>query len=112
MMKTNIPKQLLRSKYRREMWVNAQSIIKKLEKILPISAAYLIGSFTTKKSRPADVDFIILLQINEKRKKSKWSVDFVIAPDNEYGQLVLADADKWVQEKYGLKKSAMIKIKG
>jgi predicted nucleotidyltransferase len=74
-----IPKELLSSEYRIEMWKNSQKIIKKLEKVLPISSAYLLGSFTTEKKRPADVDFIILLQMKDK-SKFNWSVDFVVAP--------------------------------
>lgn len=110
-MKTQIPKKLLRTKYRQKMWRNAQRIIRQLEKAIPIQSAYLMGSFSTKKTRPADVDFIILLKIGEKNPKTKWSVDLVIAPDNAYGKTVLKDADNWVQEKYGLEKSAMIKLK-
>ncbi|MEK7078155.1 MAG: hypothetical protein AAB911_01165 [Patescibacteria group bacterium] len=106
-----INKKLLGSKYRREMWQNSKNIIKKLEKVLPISEAYLMGGFTTKKPRPADVDFIILLKIKDKNHKAKWSVDLVIAPDNKYGQFVLEDGDKWVKEKYGLDKSTMIRIR-
>jgi len=92
------------------MWENASRIIKKLEKILPIEAVYLRGSFTTKKKRPADVDFIILLKEKTKNKKDKWSVDFVIAPNNKYGEEVLQDADLWMKQKYGAKKSMMLKI--
>ncbi|MDQ3018676.1 MAG: hypothetical protein M3Q64_02295 [bacterium] len=92
------------------MWKNAEAILKKLEKVIPISEAYILGSFTTKKSRPADVDFILLLKTTE-RKNAKWSLDLVFAPDNDYGQFILGDADAWVKEKYGLNKSTMIRIK-
>ncbi len=52
------------------MWANSKKIIKQIEKILPISSAYLLGSFTAKKKRPADVDFIILLKtINNPKSK-------------------------------------------
>ena len=71
----------------------------------------VLGSFSTKKTRPADVDFIVLLKTPEQKKKTKWSVDLVIAPDNEYGKFVLKDADLWTKEKYGLKKSATIKLR-
>ena len=93
------------------MWQNAGRIIKALEKVLPVSEAYVMGSFTTQKPRPADVDFIILLKTLEKNSKAKWAVDLVITPDNEYGQFVLEDGDKWVKEKYGLDKSTMVRIK-
>ncbi|HII15052.1 MAG TPA: hypothetical protein HA362_01955 [Nanoarchaeota archaeon] len=107
----NIPKTLLKTKYRKEMWANSQRIIKKLEKVLPVSSVYLRGSFTTKKERPADVDFIVLLQTKESRQNSKWSVDFVVAPENKYGNLVLKDAEQWMKQKYGSKKTAVIKLK-
>jgi hypothetical protein len=109
-MKQTIPKKLLNSTYRKELWDNSQKIIRQLEKFLPISSAHLLGSFTTKKKRPADVDFIILLRTKDK-PKSKWSVDLVIAPENEHGNFVLEDAKKWMKQKYGAKKSAVIKLK-
>ncbi len=109
-MKSKIPKNLLNSKYRKEMWKNSQKIIKAIEKVLPISSAYLLGSFTTKKRRPGDVDFIILLQTKD-NSKSKWSVDLAIAPDNKHGEFILEDVKKWMKQKYGSKKSAVIKIK-
>ena len=82
----------------------------KLEKILPISSVHVLGSFTTKKTRPADVDFIVFVKTKEKGNK-KWAVDLTIAPDNEYGNSVLKDSDKWVKEKYGLRKSTTVKIR-
>jgi len=105
-----IPKELLGSKYRIEMWKNSQKIIKKIEKVLSISSAYLLGSFVTDKKRPADVDFIILLQMKDK-SKFNWSVDFVVAPDGKHGEFILEDAKKWMKQKYGIKKSAVIKLK-
>jgi hypothetical protein len=105
-----IPARLLGSKSRRVMWQNAEAIVKKLEKMMPISEAHLLGSFASKKRRPADVDFIILLK-TKVRTKENWSVDLVLAPDNKYGKLVLADAAKWVGQKYGRKNSAVIRIK-
>lgn len=65
-MRYKISKSLLGSKYRQEMWRNAKKIVRQLDKILPIQAAYLMGSFTTKNPKPADVDFIVLLQVGEK----------------------------------------------
>ncbi|OGE73887.1 MAG: hypothetical protein A3I07_03455 [Candidatus Doudnabacteria bacterium RIFCSPLOWO2_02_FULL_42_9] len=106
-----IPKKLLDSKYRKLMWRNAERIVKQLSKLIPIFEAYVLGSFTTKKSRPADVDFILFMKTPEKNKKLKWSVDLTLVPDNDYGKFVLEDADKWVKEKYGLDKSVMIKLK-
>lgn len=110
-MRYEIPKKLLSTKYRRDMWNNVREVVKCVERVLPIKSAYVLGSFTTKKSRPADVDFILLLQTGGEDDKAKWSADMVIAPDNAYGRFVLKDADQWVKEKYGLKKSTTIKLK-
>lgn len=105
----DVPKKLLQSKYRKTMWRNAKAVVKKLSKVLPISEAYVMGSFTTKKSRPADVDFMLLLK-TKKGTEENWSLDLVIAPDNKHGQEVVRDADLWVKEKYGLNKSTMLRI--
>ena len=105
-----IPKKLLSSKHRREMWKNSLAILKKIEKVIPVSEAYVLGSFTTKKTRPADVDFILLLKTKE-RQNAKWSLDLVFAPENKYGKFLLEDADKWVKEKYGLKNSTTVRIR-
>ncbi|MBI2578741.1 MAG: hypothetical protein HYW26_03450 [Candidatus Aenigmarchaeota archaeon] len=91
-----VPKRLLRSCYRKEMWKNSEKIMKDIENIIPVSSAYVLGSFVSKKRRPADVDFIILLKT--KSKARKWSVDMVIAPDNKYGKYILEDAKLWVKQ--------------
>lgn len=85
--------------------------MEKIEKALPISSAYLLGSFTTAKKRPADVDFILLLKVRENTSEANWSVDLVIAPENKNGAAVLQDAKTWMKQKYGAKKSAVIKLK-
>lgn len=107
----SIPKQLLKTKYRKELWTNAKKIVEKLNKVIPIKHAYVMGSFTTKKKRPGDVDFILLLQVGEKKKYAKWCLDLVVAPHNAYGAWVLKDEDEWVKEKYGLKNSTMVQLK-
>ena len=43
--------------------------------------------------------------------KAAWSVDMVIAPDNDHGNFVLEDAKKWMKQKYGSRRSAVIKVK-
>lgn len=106
-----VPKKLLSSPYRKEMWRNAKQVMKRLNGVVKVQRAYVMGSFTTKKKRPGDVDFIILLQVAEKNLKSKWCVDLVIAPDNKYGQYVLEDEDSWVKKRYGLKNSTIVRIK-
>jgi hypothetical protein len=105
-----IPKRFLKSKFRKEMWCNSYKILKKIEKILPVSSVYVLGSFTSKKKRPADVDFIILLKTKESNK-SNWSADIAFVPDNKYGEKILKDASLWVKQKYGAKKFAIIKLK-
>ncbi len=90
-----LPKELLNSKYRKEMYKKAEDIMKKLENILPVSSVYLLGSFTTK----------------ENKKNSKWAVDLALVPDNRYGDSVLKDTRKWMKQKYGSKKTEVIKLK-
>ena len=109
-MKNKIPTKLLKSSYRKELWSNAEQILAKIEKVIPISSMHLLGSFTTKKRRPANVDFIIMLH-TPSENRSKWSLDIAIAPDNQYGEKILEDAKKWMKQKYGSKKSAVIKFK-
>jgi len=110
-MKQKIPKILLRSKYRKDLWNNTQKILKKLEKVLPISSIYLIGSFATKKKRPADIDFVVLLKTKDRRPNVKWEIDLPIVPDNKYGHQVLEDVKLWMKQKYGSKNSTVIKLK-
>jgi hypothetical protein len=109
-MRNVIPRELLKNSYRKTIWKNAQKIIRQIEKALPIASAHIMGSFTSKKRRPADVDFIILLKTKTK-PSAKWSVDLVIAPDNEHGKFVLEDTNKWMQQKYGRKNCSLIKLK-
>jgi len=104
-----VPRKFLASRQRRETWENAKEIVKAVEKALPISSAYLSGSFTSRKRRPADLDFVLLLKT--KKLKSKWSLDFIIAPDNRHGEAVLKDVDKWIKQKYGKRNSGVIKLK-
>lgn len=103
------PKELLNSPYRREMWKNVQEIVKKIKTVLPISEMHMTGSFTSKKKRPADVDFMVLLHTPVNKKK-KWSVDLVIVPDNKHGREILEDNKKWMKQRYG-KKSGHIRWK-
>jgi len=101
---------MLNSKYRKEMWKNSEAVLKKLKKILPISSIFLLGSFTTAKIRPQDVDVVIFLKTPPKKKNEKWSLDFQLIPDNEYGEWMLNESKKWLKHKYGAKKSAVIKL--
>ena len=105
-----IPRKLLGTAYRKETWIEANKLIKKIEKIIPISSLYLMGSFSTKKKRPADVDFMLLLKSKNNLNK-KWSIDFVIAPDNEHGKTIVEDAHKWMKQKYGTKNFDFLRLK-
>lgn len=105
-----IPRELLNSKRRKVMWKNSQQVLKKLEKILPISSIYLLGSFTTAKRRPQDIDTIILLKTKSNNGEN-WAVDFQLVPDNEYGEWMLNECRKWMKYKYGARKSAIIKLR-
>lgn len=82
-----------------------------MEKFLTIKAIYLVGSFTTQKKSPGDIDVIIYVETEEKLKNSKWAIDFMISPNNAYGKKVLTETEEWVKKKYGLKKSPTIKLK-
>jgi hypothetical protein len=109
-MDKKIPKKLLSNKYRKESWNNVEKIIKQISKNLPITSMEIIGSFATKKKRPADVDFMVLLKTTKNNNK-KWSVDLVIAPDNKHGKGVSDDAHKWVAQKYGKKNYTSFRLK-
>ena len=110
-MGSKIPPKLLQSSYRREMWKNVEEIVKKIEKVLPISSMHLMGSFASKKRRPADVDFILMLQVPAKKRDAKWSLDLVIAPDNQHGKELLEDNKRWMKQKYGAKKSKVMRYR-
>ena len=96
----SIKKEFLKSKHRKVMWENAKRVLKQLEKVLPISSIYLLGSFTTAKIRPQDIDVIVFLKTKSKKKNEKWSVDFQIVPDNAYGEWMLEECRKWMKYKW------------
>ncbi|MBI2675227.1 MAG: hypothetical protein HYX24_02120 [Candidatus Aenigmarchaeota archaeon] len=52
-MKQKIPKELLGSKYRQEMWKNSMEILRKLEKVMPVSSVYLLGGLHNRKKKAA-----------------------------------------------------------
>jgi hypothetical protein len=105
------------------MWKKAKQILDTLEKVLepmlPVSAMYVFGAFTTEKKRPTDIDAMVLVTSKE-RSFRKWRfgidfaippVDLTIAPDNAYGRRLLAYTDSIVRRKYSLRKSTMLRIK-
>lgn len=105
-----IPKKLLSNAYRKNMWAKAVPNLQKMLKVLPVEKVYVMGSFSTKKKRPADVDFLVLFKTKSKSLKEKWSFDFVVMPDNEHGQVVFDDVKKWMRQKYGKKKFEITRI--
>ena len=98
-----ISKKLLASKYRKDLWRQALPSLKKMIKFLPVKEVYVIGSFSSKKSRPADVDFMVFFKTLPESKNDKWSFDFIVAPDNNHGKFVFNDVEKWMKQKYGKK---------
>jgi predicted nucleotidyltransferase len=104
------PKKLLTTKYRKAMWAEIEPNLKKILKVLPIKEVYVMGSFSTKKKRPADIDFLVLFKTKSKSPKEKWSFDFVVMPDNEHGKFVFDDVKKWMGQKYGKKNFEITKI--
>jgi hypothetical protein len=98
-MKYVLPKKFLTSNYRKNLWKNAKRTLEKLERVLPIQEAYVVGSFISDKIRPADVDFFIMLKVKDS-KKARWSFDTVIVPNNKQGTDMLNDAEKWTIERY------------
>ena len=104
-------KEFLNSEFRSNQWRQAEKFLKLIEKALPIKSIYLVGSFTTKKKTPGDIDIIVYLETKEKLENSKWAIDFTISPDNAYGKKVLQETEEWVKRKYGIKKSLTIKLK-
>ena len=109
-MKTKIPKKLVNTKYRKTMWENYVKIIRLIHKDIPISSAYLVGSFASNKKRPSDVDLLLLMK-TKKQIREKWAVDLEIVPDNEFGEECLQDLEDWLKQKYGKKNSEVIKLK-
>jgi hypothetical protein len=106
-----MPSKLLLSKYRRDMWKKVEPNLKKMIKHLPVEEVYAMGSFSSKKRRPADIDFMVLFKTKSNQKTEKWSFDFVVAPNNKHGEFVFEDVRKWMRQKYGAKNFEIIKIK-
>ena len=110
MKKIIIPKDLLTSKYRKDMWREVLPALKKMIRVLPVQEIHVIGSFSSKKRRPADVDFMVLFKVKPVSKNVKWSFDFVVAPNNAHGQFVYDDVKTWMKQKYGSKNFKITKI--
>ena len=103
-----IPKALLKTKQRKEMWRDASRIVIRLDKKLGFSEIYAIGSFVSKKKRPSDIDFALVTKI--KKDNSAWPIDLVIVPEGDNTEEYLKDICKWMKRKYKRKCKA-IKLK-
>lgn len=97
------------SKFRKEMWRNVEPALKKMLKALEVEEVYIMGSYSSTKRRPADIDFMVLFKTETKDQK-KWSFDFVVAPNNEHGKFVFDDVKKWMRQKYGAKNFEITRI--
>ncbi len=106
-----VPEEMLDSKERRQMWKKSREILEKLEKILPVSSVYLLGSFTTVKKDPADIDVVLVVKTDPDIFDEKWSLDIQLVPDNKYGKWMLGECNEWMEKKYGKDKCTLIKLK-
>ena len=106
--KMKIPSKFLGSKRRKEMWKDASEIVKKLDQELNFSQIYIVGSFISKKKRPADIDFTVVAKL--KHKKAAWPMDIVLVPEGDKMDFYLNDINKWVKTRYK-SKCGMIKLK-
>ena len=89
----------LNNSYRSFIWNKSSELIKKLSTVIDIDKVIVLGSFTTEKERPADVDFIVM--IKTKDKSENWSTDIQFVPSTTFGEETIVDAKKWMEEKYG-----------
>jgi len=105
-----LPKSLLNTKDRKEMWSEAKEILTKIDKSLDISEAYVIGSYASSKRRPCDVDIAVVTKVKNRKKNSAWPIDIVIIPENEDTKKYLEDISKWMKNRYK-KETKIIKIK-
>lgn len=100
-LKSGVPKAWLRSKRRRAMWREAEAVLRAVSAALPVSRVHAMGSFTTRKRRPADVDFVVVLRVPPSRRGQDWSFDLVLAPEGKHGDRVVKDVRAWMRQKYG-----------
>jgi len=89
----------LDNEYRKLIWDKSKQLIGKISTVIDIDKVVVLGSFTTKKERPADVDFIVM--IKTKDSGEDWSTDIQFVPSTKFGEETIADAEKWMEEKYG-----------
>ena len=83
------------------MWKDASRIIKGFDKRFKFSEIYAIGSFVSKKKRPADIDFTVVAKM--KNESSAWPIDIVLVPKNHDSMYYIEDIRKWMKQRYGPK---------
>ena len=110
-MNLKIPKELLSTKDRKELWMEGKGILRKVDKALGISEAYVIGSFASKKRRPADIDFAIAVKVKKRGKNNAWPIDFVIIPDGASMKSYVDDLKEWMGQKFGKRRIRVVKLK-
>lgn len=88
----------LQNDYRLKNWEKSKDILEKISKVIPIESVLVLGSFMTKKDRPADVDFIVMIKTKE---SEDYSTDIQFVPSNFFGDRTIEDAKNWMSEKYG-----------
>ena len=103
-----IPKKLLNTKQRKQMWKDGSRIVKRLDKILNFSEIYAIGSFFSHKKNPYDIDFTLVAKI--KKDNNAWPIDLVIVPEGEKTKKHIKFCEDWMNKKYG-KNAKVIKLK-
>jgi len=97
--KLSVVEKFLDNGYRKLIWDKSKQLIGKISTVIDIDKVVVLGSFTTKKERPADVDFIVM--IKTKDSGEDWSTDIQFVPSTKFGEETIADAGKWMEEKYG-----------
>lgn len=99
---------LLNNEYRKLIWNKSKELINKISTVVDIEKVIVLGSFTTEKTRPADVDFIVI--IKTKDNQENWSTDIQFVPSTTFGDNTIEDAKKWMNEKYGDNKYQIIEF--
>lgn len=93
----DIPKKYLNTKDREDMWKEAKKILSKLEPDL--DEIYAVGSFTSDKKSPGDIDFCIVTK--SKQKNPTFPVDLLIVPQGEDAKEYLEFIEKYMKKKHG-----------
>ena len=77
----------LDNEYRKLICDKSKQLIGKISTVIDIDKVVVLGSFTTKKERPADVDFIVM--IKTKDSGEDWSTDIQFVPSTNLAKKLL-----------------------